>query len=90
MIAELLSTAKWQFHTPENNGLHFSFTQTKIPGNILLTKMPVELPSTEQIFTETSRLVPLTNDSWHRPFKCLILFVPRSEQLSDGKAVGKL
>ena len=32
---------------------------TKIPGDTLLTKMPAELPSTEQIFTETSRLVPL-------------------------------
>ena len=58
MVAELLSTAKWQFHIRENNRLHFSFT-TKIPSDILLTKMSAELPSTEQIFTETSRLVPL-------------------------------
>ena len=58
MVAELLSTAKWQFHIRKNNRLHFSFT-TKIPNDILLTKMSAELPSTEQIFTETSRLVPL-------------------------------
>ena len=31
----------------------------KIPGGTLLTKMSAELPSTEQIFTETNRLVPL-------------------------------
>ena len=31
----------------------------KIPGDTLLSKMSAELPSTEQIFTETSRLVPL-------------------------------
>ena len=37
---------------------HFTFI-TKIPGGTLLTKMSAELPSTEQIFTETSRLVPL-------------------------------
>ena len=35
-------------------GSHFTFI-AKIPGDILLTKMPVELPS------ETSCLVPLTN-----------------------------
>ena len=29
-----------------------------MPGDTFLTKMPAELPSTEQIFTETSRLVP--------------------------------
>ena len=38
--------------------IHFSFT-TKIPGDTLLSKMPAELYSTEQIFTETSRLAPL-------------------------------
>ena len=32
---------------------------TKIPDDNLLMKMPAELPSTEQIFTETIRLVPL-------------------------------
>ena len=32
----------------------------KIPGDTLLTKMSAELASTEQIFTETSRLVPQT------------------------------
>ena len=31
----------------------------KIPGEFFLTKMPAELTSTEQIFTKTSRLVPL-------------------------------
>ena len=35
------------------------FFITKIPGGTLLTKMPAELTSTEQIFTETSCLVPL-------------------------------
>ena len=35
----------------------------KIPGDTLLSKMPAELPSTEQIFTETSRLVPLQTAS---------------------------
>ena len=39
-------------------GIHSSFI-TKIPGDTLLTKMAAELPSTEQIFTETSGLVPL-------------------------------
>ena len=39
-------------------GVHLSFI-TKIPGDTLLTKMPAELPSAEQIFTETSHLVPL-------------------------------
>ena len=37
---------------------HFSFT-TKTTGDALLSKMPAELPSAEQIFAETSRLVPL-------------------------------
>ena len=39
-------------------GVHLSF-MAKIPGDTLLTKMPAELPSAEQIFTETSHLVPL-------------------------------
>ena len=39
-------------------GVHLSFI-TKIPGDNLLTKMPAELSSAEQIFTETSHLVPL-------------------------------
>ena len=43
-------------------GIHFTFI-TKIPGDTLLTKMSAELPSTEQIFAETSRLVPLINAS---------------------------
>ena len=41
-------------------GIHFTFI-TKIPGDTLLTKMSAELPSTEQIFAETSRLVPLVH-----------------------------
>ena len=40
-------------------GIHFTFI-TKIPGGTLLTKMPTELPSTEQIFVETNHLVPLS------------------------------
>ena len=43
-------------------GIHSSFI-TKIPGDTLLTKMAAELPSTEQIFTETSRLVPLRSEA---------------------------
>ena len=59
MVAGLLSRPKRQFYSLENNiGNHFSFI-TKIPGDTFLTKMLAELPSTEQIFTETSRLVPL-------------------------------
>ena len=50
MVAELLSHPKRQFY--------LSFI-TKIPGDTLLTKMAAELPSIEQIFTETGRLVPL-------------------------------
>ena len=45
---------------PTITGIHFSYI-TKIPGDTLLTKMPAELPSTEQIFTETSLLVPPVN-----------------------------
>ena len=62
MVAELLSHPKRQFPIlPKIIGIHFLFT-TRIPGDTLLTKMPAELPSTEQIFTETSRLVPLTTE----------------------------
>ena len=43
-------------------GIHFTFI-SKIPGDILLAKMLAELLSTEQIFTETSHLVPLKNVS---------------------------
>ena len=43
---------------PKIIGSHFTLI-TKIPGDILLMKMPAELPSTEQIFAESSRLVPL-------------------------------
>ena len=38
--------------------IHFTVI-TQIPGDTLLKKMPAELPSTKQIFTETSPLVPL-------------------------------
>ena len=61
MVAGLLSHTKQQFYFPAPSkiiGIRFTFI-TKIPGDTLLTKMPVELPSTEQIFTETSRLVSL-------------------------------
>ena len=46
------------FIPPKIIGIHFTFT-TKISVDNLLKKMPAELPSTEQTFTETSRLVPL-------------------------------
>ena len=42
-------------------GIYFTFI-TKIPGDTLRTKMPAELPSTEQIFAETNCLVPLERD----------------------------
>ena len=58
MVAGLLSHPKRQFFPPKVIGIHFTII-TKIPGDILLTKMSAELPSTEQTFTETSRLVPL-------------------------------
>ena len=59
MVAELLSHPKRQFHLSFQKiiGIHFPFT-TNISGDTLQTKMPAELLSTEQIFTETSRLVP--------------------------------
>ena len=63
MAAGLLSRSKRQFHPPEIIGIHFSYI-TKIPGDTLQTKMPAELPSTEQRFTETSRLMPLCIDSF--------------------------
>ena len=46
------------FIPPKIIGIHFT-SITKIPGGTLLTKMPAELPSTEQIFVETNHLVPL-------------------------------
>ena len=58
MVAEPLSHPKRQFYPPENN-LYKFYLITKITGGTVLTKMPAELPSTEQIFTETSRLVLL-------------------------------
>ena len=47
---------------PKLIGIHFTFV-TKIPGDTLLKKMAAELPSTEQIFSETTRLAPLKNAS---------------------------
>ena len=61
MVADLLSHPKRQFYPPPPPkiiGIHLSFI-TKIPGDTLLTKMPAELPSSEQIFTESSQLAPL-------------------------------
>ena len=40
--------------------IHFSLI-SKILGDTRLAKMPAELPSTEEIFTETSSLVPLVS-----------------------------
>ena len=48
---------------------------TKIPGDILLTKMLAEWTSTEQIFTETSRLVPLKNVQKEGIFDCRDSFI---------------
>ena len=51
---------RWKTAFEKTGGkLHFT---TRISGDSSLTKMSAELPSTEQIFTETSRLVPLV--SW--------------------------
>ena len=59
MVAGLLSHPKrHSFILPKIIGIHLRFI-TKLLGDTLLTKMPAELPSTEQIYTETSRLVPL-------------------------------
>ena len=58
MVTELLLHPKRQLYPPENNRHSFFFI-TKIPGVSLLMKMPSKLPSTEQIFTETSCMVPL-------------------------------
>ena len=49
---------KLRFTAMVTYSFHFTFI-TRIAGDTLLTKMPAELPSTEQIFTETCRLVPL-------------------------------
>ena len=43
MVAELLSHPKRQFHPTENNR-HSFFLYYEIPGDILLSKMPAELP----------------------------------------------
>ena len=58
MVAGLLSRPKRQFYLSENNRYSFTFI-ANIPGDNLLTKMPAELLSTEQIFNETSRLWPM-------------------------------
>ena len=59
MVAEFYRTKNGSFILPKIIGIHFT-SITKFPYDILLKKMPGELPSTEQIFAETSRLVPLT------------------------------
>ena len=68
MVAGLLSHPNGSFIPPKLIGIHFTFI-TRIAGDILLTKMPAELLSTEQIFTETSRLVPLYRLLY--PFICI-------------------
>ena len=57
MVADLY-TQIGTFFPPKIIGIHFTVIM-KIPGGTLLPKMSAELPSTEQIFTETSRLVTL-------------------------------
>ena len=56
-----------------------------LSGGTLLTKMSAELPSAEQIFTETSRLVPLIT---RRPLRLIgrVLFEysPRAYVLLPG------
>ena len=62
MVAGLLShPLNDGFIPPKIICINFAFI-TKIPGDTLLTKMPAELLSTEQIFTKTSRLVSLTRN----------------------------
>ena len=58
-MAELLSHPKRQFDTPKIIGIYFTFI-TKILGDNVLTNVSAALPSAEQIFTKTSRLVPLS------------------------------
>ena len=55
-------TQNCSFISPKIIGIPLSFvTIAKIPSDNLPMKMPAELPSTEQIFTKTSRLVPLSS-----------------------------
>ena len=56
---------------PNIISIHLTFI-TKIPGDILLTKTPDELPSTEQTFTETSRLVPLQSELAGETRQCFV------------------
>ena len=58
MVAGLLWHPKRQLYPQKIMGIQFTFI-TKIAGDTLVTKMTAELTSCEQIFTETSRLVPL-------------------------------
>ena len=60
MVAGLLSHPKRRPYSPENNRHSFFFYYENSSDTLytLLTKMPAE----EQIFTETSRSVPLTVD----------------------------
>ena len=62
MVAGLLSHPNGSFIPPKLIGIHFTFI-SKIAGDILLKKMPAELPATEKIFPATSRLVPLNDGS---------------------------
>ena len=59
MVAGLLSHPKWKFYPSENNRHSFYLYYENSRRDTLLTKMAAELPSTEQIFSETSRLVTL-------------------------------
>ena len=58
-----LSTQKRQCYPSENNSYWF-YLYYENSSNTLLTKMPAELPSTEQIFNETWR-------SWFNPLRFL-------------------
>ena len=73
MEAGLLSNPKRQFYPSKNNRIHFPFI-TKIPDDTLVTKTPAELPSTEQIFTETTRLVPLCSRFQAKIVLCVFQF----------------
>ena len=62
MVAgQFYRTQNGSFIPPKLIGIHFTFI-TRIAGDILLKKMqPDYPPASEQIFPETSRLVPLIN-----------------------------
>ena len=50
VLLKIQTIENGSFVLPKIIGIHFSFV-TKIPDDTLLTKMPGDLPSTEQIFT---------------------------------------